>query len=200
VFQASFEDGLIDIGIAAFTLMFVVAPFLSVPLGDFWAAAVFIPFWGLIFLLLRWVRKRFVFPRIGIVTFGAERIARLKRGGVVMLVLNVIFLAVGAITFFYPGELGFLIALRFSAIMMIFFSMAGYFYDFPELYVYGVLCALAIPGGEWLRQQGYASHHGYPVVFGTITGIIFLRGLYKFIRLMQHDTPSFEEQPTEGGV
>jgi hypothetical protein len=84
--------------------------------------------------------------------------------------------------------------LRFSAIMLVFFSMAGYFYDLSQLYFYGVLCALAIPVGEWLWQGGYASHHGFPIVFGTISGIIFLWGLVKFVRLMQRDVPNFEEQ------
>jgi hypothetical protein len=194
VYRASFEDGLIDMGIAAFTLMFAVAPLLSVTLGDFWSSVVFLPFWLVVYLLLRWVKKRFVTPRTGTVIFGAERVAKLRRGGWVMLGLNVAFLLVGVFTFFFPGDLGFMIALRFSAIMLLFFSMAGYFYDLNQLYVYGVLCALAIPVGEWLWQRELVSHHGFPMVFGTITGIIFLWGLVKFIRLMQMDIPSFEEQ------
>lgn len=198
VFRASYEDGLIDIGIAAFTLMFTIAPLLSEYLGDFWSSFVFLPFFGLLYLLLRWVRKRFVLPRTGQVAFGPQRVARLKRGGLVMLVLNVIFLIIGAITFFYPGSPGFLIAIRFSAALLVFFSMAGYFYDYPMLYLYGILTALAIPVGEWLWQQGLASHHGYPVVFGAATGFITLVGLVKFTRLMLQEVPIIEEQPNEG--
>ena len=81
VFRASFEDGLIDIGIAAFTLMFAVAPLLSETLGDFWSSFVFLPFYGLLYILLRWVRKQFVLPKMGSVVFGAERVAKLRRGG-----------------------------------------------------------------------------------------------------------------------
>jgi hypothetical protein len=198
VFRASFQDGLIDIGIAAFTLMMALGPLLSVPLGDFWASFVFLPFWGLLYLLLRWVRRQFVIPRIGTVTFGVERIAKLKRGGIVILVLNILFLGIGAITFFFPGDIGFSVALRFSAVTLIFFSMVGYFYDLPQLYVYGALSALSIPVGEWLWQQELASHHGYPVVFGALTAIIFLRGLYQFIRLMQIELPPIEDQPNTG--
>jgi hypothetical protein len=194
VFRASFEDGLIEIGIAAYTLMFAVAPLLSVSMGDFWSSFIFLPFFGLLYILLRWVRKRFVIPRMGSVVFGTERIVKLRRGGVVMLVLNVIFLVIGIITFFYPGGPGFLISLRFSAIMLIFFSIAGYFYDLTQLYVYGVILALAIPVGEWLWQQGAASHHGFPIVFGTVTGIIFSRGLYKYISLMRSSQPNYEDQ------
>jgi hypothetical protein len=194
VFRASFEDGLIDFGIAAFTLMFAVAPLLSETMGDFWSSFVFLPFYGVLYLFLRWVRKRYVIPRTGTVTFGAERVAKLRRGGWVMLVLNVLFLVLGAITFFYPEAPDFMIALRFSAIMLILFSMAGYFYDLTQLYIYGVLCAAAIPVGEWLWLRGIASHHGFPIVFGTITAVIFLRGLVKFVRLMQTEIPLFEEQ------
>jgi hypothetical protein len=84
--------------------------------------------------------------------------------------------------------------------MLIFFSMAGYFYDYPFLYAYGVLTALAIPVGEWLWQQGLASHHGYPVVFGTISGIILLIGLGKLFRLLGQELPQIDEQPNEGAV
>ncbi len=35
IFTASFEDGLVDIFLSSVVLMFAVAPFLSVYLGDF---------------------------------------------------------------------------------------------------------------------------------------------------------------------
>lgn len=200
VFRVSFEDGFIDIGIAAFTLMFAIAPLLSVHLGDLWSTVIFLPFWGLVYLLLRWARKRFVAPRIGRVTFGSQRKDRLRRGGLVMLVLNLIFLVLGVTTFFYHDGPGWLIALRFSAIMLVFFSVAAYFYDLPQLYLYGVLIALSIPIGEWLWQRELASHHGYPLMFGLVTLLIFLRGLYKFIKLIRKDTPNLEEQPNQGEV
>jgi hypothetical protein len=113
-----------------------------------------------------------------------------------MLVLNVVFLLLGILSFFFPGRSGWLIAMRFSAIMLLFASMAGYFYDLPHLYIYGLMFALAIPVGEWLWQQGYATHHGYPLVFGTITGLIFLIGVYKFVRLMRRELPGLEDLPS----
>ena len=60
--------------------------------------------------------------------------------------------------------------------------------DIPVLYVYGILLALALPAGEWLYQNYGFSHHGYPVAFGTLAIIMFIRGLYKFITFMK-DTP-----------
>ncbi|MGB3702110.1 MAG: hypothetical protein WA997_12650, partial [Anaerolineales bacterium] len=51
VFRSSFEDGLVDIYISGVVLMLVVAPFLSVNLGAFWSSAIFLPFWGAIYLV-----------------------------------------------------------------------------------------------------------------------------------------------------
>ena len=66
--------------------------------------------------------------------------------------------------------------------------------DFSFLYAYGVLIALAIPIGEWLYQNVGFSHHGFPVVFGTLSGIMLARGLYKFTTLMKEIPPQVEEQ------
>lgn len=185
VFRASLAGGLIDVGIASFTLMFAVAPLLSPTLGDFWSSFIFLPFFGFVYLVLNWVRKRYVLPRIGHVTFGAERTKRLRRAGTVMLVFNIIALLLGAFTFFYSDASSWMIALRFSAVMLLFASMVGYLYELPQLYFYGFTFALAIPVGEWFWQQGLASHHGFPLVFGVISAGIFIFGVFKFIRLMR---------------
>lgn len=202
IFRASFEGGLLEIAIAAFLLMLAIAPLLSVFWGDFWSSFVFLPFFGLVYLLLRWVRKKFVVPRIGSVSFGPERIAKMRRGSIVMLVLNVIFLLLGFLAFFYAGSAGsgWLVALIFSAVTLLFASMVGYLNDLPQLYVYGLLCALGVPLGEWFWQQGIATHHGYPLVFGAISAGIFLYGLLKFARLMRTDVPGFEDLSGEEDV
>ena len=194
VFQASFEDGLLDIFLAAFVLMFAVGPLLSVYLGDFWSSFIFLPFWGVLYLLLRWLRKQYVQPRLGRVTFGSIRKKKMRTATIILFVLNVIFLGLGLVSFFLPVGNWVLNSFRFGAIMLILFSVSGYFMDLPHLYIYGVLLALGMPVGEWLFQEGIASHHGFPVVFGIATGIIFLRGLYKFVTLMRTTPPPPEEQ------
>ena len=65
--------------------------------------------------------------------------------------------------------------------------------DFSFLYVYGILIALAMPIGEWLYQTAGFSHHGFPIVFGTLAVIMLARGLYKFITLMKETPPQVEE-------
>jgi hypothetical protein len=94
------------------------------------------------------------------------------------------------------------VAIWFSAIMLILFTAAGYMLDFSFLYGYGILFALGIPIGEWLYQEVNFSHHGYPVIFGIMCGIMLTRGLYKFITLIKKNPLPMEEQamkePTHG--
>jgi hypothetical protein len=195
IFNAFFDDGLIDFYLVAFVLMFVFGPFLSVPLGDFGAAAVFLPFWGVVYLILRSIRNRVVKPRLGSVEWGAARKKRLRTGTIVLLIINVIFLVLGAVSAMMPIGSGMVISIRFSVMMLILFSAAGYIMDFTVLYAYGLLLALAIPVGEWLYQNYGFSHHGYPIAFGTMAVIMFVRGLYKFITFMK-DTPYPIEEHT----
>jgi MFS family permease len=193
IFTSYFEDGLLDIFLAAFVLMFAVGPFLSGPLGDFWGTVVFLPFWGLVYLILGYIRKRIVIPRIGSVKWGEMRKKKLRIGAIIMLVINVIFLFLGVVVFFRPIASGYSVSIRFSVIMLILFTAAGYMLDFSFLYVYGILIALAMPIGEWLYQTAGFSHHGFPVVFGTLAGIMLARGLYKFITLVKGTPPQIEE-------
>ena len=187
VFTASFNDGLLDIFLASFVLMFAVAPFLSVYLGDFWSSFIFLPFWGVIYLVLRWIRVHIVNPRIGTVKYGPIRKKRITVFTIVMLVLNTIFLILGVIAFTIPDDSGWRFILPFGAMVLILFSMAGYLLDLNRLYVYGLMLALAAPVGEWLYQNRGASHHGYPVTYGLSALVIFLVGLVKFITLVRNN-------------
>lgn len=194
LFTTYFDDGLLDIFLAAFVLIFAIGPFSSVPLGDFWGVAIFLPFWGMVYLVLRYLRRRFVTPRLGSVTWGAIRKQKLRTGSIIMLVLNVIFLGLGAVAFLLPIQPGYLMSLRFGTMILILFSVAGYFYDYSKLYFYGIFIALAVPIGEWLYQNAGFSHHGYPVVFGTAAVIMLVRGLVKFFTLLKEIPPQTEEQ------
>jgi len=69
IFKSYFEDGLLDMFLAAFFLMFTVVLFLSVPLGDFWGTMIFLPFLGMVYLVLRYIRD----PETG-VDFPAKRL------------------------------------------------------------------------------------------------------------------------------
>jgi len=187
VFTASLNDGLLDIFLASFVLMFVVALFLSRYLGDFWSAFIFLPFWGLVYLVLRWLRVHVVNPRIGTVKYGPIRRKKITAFTIVMLVLNILFLLLGIVAFIIPSVTGWRFILAFGAQVLILFSLGGYFLDLKRLYVYGLMLALAAPVGEWLYQTYKVPHHGYPVTYGLLALIIFLVGLAKFITLVRNN-------------
>lgn len=194
VFASALGDGLWDILIGCLILMFAVAPFLSPSLGDFWSAAVFVPFWALVYLATWLIRKHVVRPRIGVVKFGSWRRARLTRFSVMMLVL-----------FLGSFVLGIVSALRFDAmpswtftasfplIVLAGFSLTAWFLSAPWLYVYGALFALSPLVGEWLYRHLNVPHHGYPVTFGISAGVPILVGLAKLIRLVRAHPISGQE-------
>ena len=194
VFRAAYNDGLVDIFLGCFFLIFVIGPYLSVSLGDFWSSVVFLPFWALVYLALWLVRRYVVVPRIGRVKFGQVRKARLVRFTVMMLVINIVAFILGSIAVLNFGIVsGQVISVIFGMILLMGFSLAAYFLDSKRLFFYGLLVGFSQPVGEWLWSQGYAAHHGYPVTFGVTAGIMFLLGLFLFIRLLQ-DNPLPKEE------
>jgi len=193
-FRITHNDGLWDIFLGCFFAMFAIAPFLSLSLGDFWSSAVFLPFWGLVFLGIRVIRKHVVAPRIGVVRFGQARKTRLVKFTVVMLVVNVVAFVLGLVAAVNLGKVpGQMLSIGFGLILLIGISVAAYFLDFSRLYIYGLLVGLSPLVGEWLWTRGYVTHHGFPITFGATAGIMILVGLIVFARLL-HDYPL----PTEG--
>jgi hypothetical protein len=186
VFQKSFHDGLIDIQIGCVLLMFVIAPQLSPYLGDFWSSMIFLPFWAVIYLGVREIRKKIVQPRVGVVEFGKYRKSRQKKLGLVILVFNLLVLALGILSFFNFANLpGWVHSVRFSAVILAGFSLAGYMQEFPRLYLYGILIALAPLIGEFLYITFQVPHHGIPITFGITSFLIILNGLGIFRRLLK---------------
>ena len=192
VFKSAFQDGLWDILIGSFVLEFAIAPFLSRSLGDFWSSAVFIPFWAIIFLVTRLVKKRVVIPRVGIVKFGSWRKARLIKFNIVTFVVGLVALALGILSSFsFDAVPGWVHIARFSLIILVGFSVAAYFTSFTHLYLYGLLIAFSPLVGEWLYVYANAPHHGFPITFGITAGVAILVGLVKFVRLLRdHPIPT----------
>jgi hypothetical protein len=189
VFRATYNDGLWDIFLGCFFLIFVIAPFLSPSLGDFWSSVVFLPFWGLVFLIIWLIRKYVVTPRVGFVKFGRARKTRLVKFTVVMLVINIMAFILGLIAAMNFGRIpGQMFSIIFGLILLVGFSIAAYFLDFGRLYIYGLFVGVSPLVGEWLWTQGYATHHGFPITFGTSSGIMILFGLVILVRLLR-DNP-----------
>ncbi len=187
-FISMFDDGLWDVLIGCFLSIFAIAPFLSSRLGDFWSSAVFLPFWGLVYLAVWSLRKHVVAPRIGVAKFGRERRMRLARFTVVMLVINILALVLGFIAAANVGKVpGQATSIVFGLILLAGFSIAAFFLDFRRLYLYGLMLGFAPPVGEWLFNRGLASHHGFPVTFGVIAGITIVVGLATFAQLVREN-------------
>lgn len=188
VFKSTFADGLWDIFLSFFVLQFAIGPFLSTSMGDFWSSAMLIPILGVAYLAIWVVRKYVVAPRVGVVEFGAVRKTRLKRFTMIMLAINLIAFLLGIIAALrFPSMPVGGSNIIFGLILLIIFSTAAYFLDFPRLYLYGLLTALAPQIGEWLFQNKDTPHHGYPIVFGTVAGIMFLTGLVTFVRFLANN-------------
>jgi MFS family permease len=188
-FRTTCNDGLWDVFLGCFFLMFAIGPYLSPYLGDFWSSMVFLPFWGVAFLAISLIRKHAVTPRIGVVKFGLVRKTKLARFSALMLGLNVVALILGSVAALSFGRVpGQVVTIIFGLILLIGFSIAASLLDFNRLYVYGLLVGLSPLVGEWLWTHGYANHHGFPITFGTSAGIMILVGLAVFARLL-HDNP-----------
>jgi hypothetical protein len=180
------QDGLLEVLLGCIVLMFAVAPFLNtMGLGDFWSSLVFVPFWVVVFLLIVLLRKYVVVPRIGIVKFGQTRKKKLLKFNVLMFIILLFGLMLGLISMQNSTAPAWVHNLRFIAIVLICSSLAAYFLDFPRLYLYGILCALSIPVGEWLYTNMGVPHHGYPVTFGITAGIMIITGVILFLRLLR---------------
>jgi MFS family permease len=193
-----YSDGLWDFFLGCFVLMFAVAPLLSGGLGDFWSSAVFLPFWALVYLAVRLLRKRVVAPRLGTVKFGRARKTKLRKFSVVMLAVNVVALILGFVAASNVGRIsGQAVTPFFGLVFLAGFSAAAYFLDFPRLYLYGFLMGLSPLVGEWLWARHLASHHGFPVTFGVTAAVMILVGLVLFVRLVRDNPVLVEGLPSE---
>ena len=186
VFQKSFQDGLLDIQIGIMMLTFVLALYLGPYLGDFWSSMIFLPVWAGIFYGLRIFRKKIIQPRVGVVEYGKHRKTRLKKITLVIMVINVLALILGVVSFFYFSTLpGWFYSTQLSIIILVGFSLAGYMLEFPRLYLYGILAASAPTIGELLYTRLGVPHHGFPVTFGVAGGLMILCGLIILLRLLK---------------
>jgi len=196
VFSITYADCLWDIFLGCFFLMFALAPLLSRSLGDFWSSVVFLPFWGIVYLLIRWLRRNVVAPRIGRVRFGQPGRTRLVRFNLFMLGFNLLALILGIVVATRFGSVpGQMTSIGFGLLLLIGFSLAATLLGLSRLYIYGLLVGLSPLVGEWLYTHHNASHHGFPITFGAAASIMFLVGLALFLRLLRENRLPFEGIP-----
>ncbi len=194
VFRSAFDDGLVDIFISCVVLMFAVGPYLSVYLGDFLSSAIFLPFWGFVVLILFLIRRSVIKPRAGTVIYGLQRRKKLTLYTGIMLTLYIVFFILGLVAFTHFVSPGWISFIPFTAMVLISFSLAGFFLDVTRFYLYGLMLAGGFFVGEWLYRSLGVPHHGYPIVFGISAGVIFLVGIFKLMTFVQNNPLPREDQ------
>jgi hypothetical protein len=198
IFKSAVNDGLLDIFLGCWFLIFVIAPFLSVHLGDFWSSVIFVPFWALVFLILWIIRRKIVLPRIGQVSYGKVRKIKLMRLSIVLLIFNILAFIAGLVAAFGADSLpGQIYSYMIGLLLLSIFSIGGIFLSLNRLFIYGLLIGLAPLVGEWLWSKGLVTHHGFPVTFGTVSAVMIAIGLILLIRLIRNNPPPTGEIPFE---
>lgn len=198
VFRTRYNDGLWDIFLGCIFLTFVIALYLSLILGDIWSSVAQLPFWALSYLAIWLIRKYVVTPRIGRVTFGQARKAKLAKFTFVMIIMNIIALILGVIAALSFGSIpGQITSIIFGMTLLLGFSLAAFFLGFNRLYIYGLLVGLSPPVGEWLWTHGYATHHGFPITFGTSAGIMIITGFAIFVSFIRDNPVLIDAIPSD---
>ena len=193
-FTTLHNDGLWDILIGSILLIFALAPGLSSRMGDFWSSVIFLPFWGVLYLLILWVRKTVVAPRLGSAQFSKGRNSRLRKLSLILVLVNALAMVLGILILVFGRTSGWLAPALFGLMLVVGFSLGAYWVDMNRLYVYGLLAGISPLAGEWLFRQNLASHHGYPLTFGITSGVIILVGIGMFIHMLIHNPlPTSEE-------
>ena len=196
VFRTTMDHGLWDIFIGCFVLLFAVAPLLSSKLGDFWSSAIFIPFWAALYLILLWIKKSIVDPRLGTVEFSRPRKKRLSRFMVIMLFVNLAAFMLGLLYLRnYEGFAGTLHSMTLGFLVLMMASIASYYLEVKRFFIYGLLFFIALIFGEALFFFIKLAHHGFPITFGITSLAITTTGAILFIRfLREHPYVSTEQQ------
>jgi hypothetical protein len=197
VFRSVYNDGLWDVLLGCFMLIFALAPLLSTRLGDFWSSAVFLPFWALVALAIWLIRRQVVAPRLGVVKLGQAHKAKLARFNVVMLIVNSVALGLGVVVALRSGASGQTVSIVLGLILLAGFSVTAFLLGFGRLYLYGLLVGLSPVVGEWLYGNYGVPHHGFPITFGITAGIIALTGLVVFARLLRENPLPDQHPPVQ---
>jgi hypothetical protein len=180
-----------------FVLVLSLAPLLSESLGDFWSSVIFLPFWGLVYLVIKLVRRHVLAPRLGQAGLNQARRRKLLKVNRMMVVIIALVLILGLLAAFvlawsaggWLKSSDGLALLGLGFLLMTGFSYAAYTLDYPRFYLYGILLFASPLVGEWLAQNFSAAHHGFPIVYGVVSGIMILVGLVIFVRLLVNNPP-----------
>jgi len=199
-FTASFQDGLLEIMIGVMLLQMVVGRLLDhLQLPGIWVLAV-----SLTALLLWGAGKKYVTaPRVGVVRFGPARERRLKTFAIIAcisLLTTVGLVTHGLMSGWRVGAIVLMIAVPFKIVVI--FSLAAYFKDYPRLYAWGVLIALTVVLGELLATHTRMPF-ARPAPYAAASAILLVTGASLLIRFLREyplpGSPSVCEEGSDVG-
>ncbi|MBC8400650.1 MAG: hypothetical protein H8E14_04095 [Candidatus Marinimicrobia bacterium] len=193
-FRSKFNDGLLDITIGFLFFTFSQIPNLTdLGWGDFWSSTILLPAYLIAWLFYRRMKKYVITPRAGVFKYGQGRKQKLMRLNIFSLIILSISLILGIISLvkFSPGNWN--VPVKFALVILIGFSLSGWYLNLKRLIVYGFLIALAFVVGELLFRQGLATHHGIPLALGGAASLIIMTGIILLLRFIAKHQPAGEE-------
>ena len=176
-------------------LLTALAPLLEPNLGTVGMAAVILPLQALALGVALFVRQRVVKPRIGDVRLRPQRVRKLRKFNYGMLIAGIVALAIFILFFMKADNLpeglqNMQAALIFALLALIPFSIAGFFFGLPRLYIYGVLVALSPLASDWLSSYWAAN---FTNTLAVAAAIVILTGFVIFIRFLQSNPLPVDE-------
>jgi hypothetical protein len=195
-FRSTFQDGLWDMYLGFLLLTMGMGPLLpSLDTSVMWTLVILLMLSVLAWLAF-WAGKKFITtPRMGLVKFGPQRKAKLKKTravlflsallGMIMFVLRAMWNIEWAARIPIPAYV-------WAVQAIVVFGLGAYFLDVSRFYAYGVLYAIPLPVGIVLLQNT-----GLPglmfLPFGVSGGIMVIIGVVLFIRfLREYPLPAVE--------
>jgi hypothetical protein len=194
-FRSTFQDGLWDMYLGFLLLTMGMGPVLpSLDASIMWTLGILLMLIVLAWLAF-WVGKKFITtPRMGLVKFGPQRKAKLKKTRAVLFLSALL----GVITFVVRAMWNVewaaipIPAYVWAVQAIVVFGLGAYFLDVSRFYAYGMLYAMPLPVGIVLLQNT-----GLPglmfLPFGVSGGIMVIIGVVLFIRfLREYPLPAVE--------
>jgi hypothetical protein len=195
-FRSTFQDGLLDMYLGFLLLTMGMGPVLpSLDASIMWTLGILLMLNVLAWLAF-WAGKKFITtPRMGLVKFGPQRKAKLKKTRAVLFLSALL----GMITFVLRAMWNVEWAARipipayvWAAQAVVVFGLGAYFLDVSRFYAYGMLYAMPLPVGIVLLQNT-----GLPglmfLPFGVSGVVMVLIGAVLFIRFLR-DYPLLPEE------
>jgi hypothetical protein len=198
-FRSTFQDGLWDMYLGFLLLTMGMGPVLPALNTSIMWALVILLMLSVLACLAFWAGKKFITtPRMGLVKFGPQRKAKLKKTRAVLFLSALLGVSTFVLRAMWNIEWAAIPipAYVWAVQAIVVFGLGAYFLDVSRFYAYGMLYAIPVPVGIVLLQNT-----GLPglmfLPFGVSGGIMVIIGVVLFIRFLR-DYPISAEGTLDG--